>query len=40
MRNRLIYGYDTVDLNLLWHSIEFDVPALAETLSREVGKAR
>lgn len=26
MRNRLIHGYDQVDLDVLWDTIEFDLP--------------
>ena len=28
MRNRLIHGYDQVDLNLLWNTLEMDLPVL------------
>jgi len=28
MRNRLIHGYDTVDLGLLWDTIDADLPAV------------
>ena len=30
MRNRLIHGYDQVDLNVLWDTIEFDLPPLSQ----------
>jgi uncharacterized protein with HEPN domain len=32
MRNRLIHGYDTVDLELLWDTVTHDVPPLIEQL--------
>jgi len=32
MRNRLIHGYDQVDLNLLWDTIEIDLPPLISKL--------
>lgn len=28
MRNRLIHGYDVVDLDLLWDTVETDLPSL------------
>jgi uncharacterized protein with HEPN domain len=28
MRNRLIHGYDSVDLNILWDTVELDFPPL------------
>ena len=28
MRNRLVHGYDSVDLNILWDTIEIDLPPL------------
>jgi len=28
MRNRLIHGYDVVDLDLLWDTVETDLPPL------------
>lgn len=32
MRNRLVHGYDQVDLNVLWDTIEFDLPPLISEL--------
>jgi uncharacterized protein with HEPN domain len=32
MRNRLIHGYDQVDLDILWDTIEVDMPPLIEEL--------
>jgi len=32
MRNRLIHGYDVVDLDLLWDTIETDLPPLIAQL--------
>ena len=34
MRNRLIHGYDQVDLDILWDTIEVDMPSLIEELER------
>lgn len=32
MRNRLIHGYDSVDLSVLWDTIELDLPPLIAQL--------
>ena len=32
MRNRLIHGYDQVDLDILWNTIEVDMPPIIEEL--------
>ena len=32
MRNRLIHGYDMVDLDLLWGTVEIDLPSLIAAL--------
>lgn len=34
MRNRLIHGYDQVDLNVLWDTITDDLPPLVQKLER------
>jgi uncharacterized protein with HEPN domain len=34
MRNRLIHGYDQVDLNVLWDTIEDDLPPLIAELEK------
>ena len=34
MRNRLIHGYDTVDLDVLWDVIQIDLPPLITELKR------
>jgi uncharacterized protein with HEPN domain len=34
MRNRLIHGYDTIDLDILWDTIEHDLPPLIAELRR------
>lgn len=39
MRNRLIHGYDKVDLNLLWDTIEIDLPPLMAMLERIVAES-
>lgn len=33
MRHRLIHGYDAVDLNVLWDTLEVDLPALITELN-------
>jgi uncharacterized protein with HEPN domain len=32
MRNRLIHGYDSVDLSVLWDTVELDLPPLISQL--------
>ena len=34
MRNRLVHGYDQVDLDVLWDTIEHDLPPLVSELER------
>lgn len=34
MRNRLVHGYDQVDLDVLWDTLEFDLPPLIEKLDQ------
>jgi len=34
MRNRLIHGYDSVDLDVLWDTIEVDLPPLIAALKK------
>jgi uncharacterized protein with HEPN domain len=34
MRNRLIHGYDSVDLDVLWDTIEVDLPPLIAALEK------
>lgn len=34
MRNRLIHGYNQVDLDVLWDTIEFDLPPLITKLEQ------
>ncbi len=36
LRNRLIHGYDSVDLDILWEVVRHDLPPLIETLARIV----
>jgi uncharacterized protein with HEPN domain len=31
-RNRLIHGYDRVDLRIVWDTVQEDLPGLIETL--------
>jgi uncharacterized protein with HEPN domain len=35
LRNRLIHGYDAVDLDIVWNIVERDLPALARALGAE-----
>ena len=39
MRNRLVHGYDCVDLDVLWDTIEVDLPPLIAALERIIGEA-
>ncbi|UCE55829.1 MAG: DUF86 domain-containing protein [Desulfobacterales bacterium] len=39
MRNRLIHGYDTVDVDILWDTIEVDLPPLISELKKILNKA-
>jgi uncharacterized protein with HEPN domain len=34
MRNRLVHGYDSVDLAVLWDTIELDLPPLIAQLEK------
>jgi len=34
MRNRLIHGYDSVDLGVLWDTVELDLPPLIAQLEK------
>ena len=36
LRNRLIHGYDAVDLDILWQILQHDVPSLIAELERVV----
>lgn len=38
MRNRLIHGYDRIDLNILWDTVTVDLPPLIEALEIIVGE--
>ena len=37
-RNRLIHGYDRVDLRIVWDTIQDDLPVLIEVLSSKLGE--
>ena len=39
MRNRLVHGYDVMDIDLLWDTITTDLPPLIEALQVIVGDA-
>jgi uncharacterized protein with HEPN domain len=39
MRNRLIHGYDQVDLDVLWDTIEDDLPPLILRLETSLNKS-
>jgi uncharacterized protein with HEPN domain len=38
MRNRLIHGYDKVDLDVLWDTVQDDLPALIAQLRQALGE--
>jgi uncharacterized protein with HEPN domain len=35
LRNRLIHGYDAVDLDIVWNIVERDLPALVRALAAD-----
>jgi len=35
MRNRVSHGYDTVDLKIVWRTIQSDLPGLYAQIARE-----
>jgi uncharacterized protein with HEPN domain len=37
MRNRLVHGYDAIDLDVLWDTVRVDLPQLIEELERIIG---
>jgi len=39
MRNRLVHGYESVDLDVLWDTIEDDLPPLIAELERILGES-
>lgn len=34
MRNRIVHGYDGVDMSIVWDTIRLDLPALLDELER------
>lgn len=38
LRNRLIHGYDAVDMDILWQVLKHDLPILIEELNRILSK--
>jgi uncharacterized protein with HEPN domain len=40
MRNRLVHGYDKVDLDVLWDTVEEELPPLIEELERIVAETK
>lgn len=38
LRNRLVHGYDAVDLNILWNIVQNDLPPLIDQLKTAIGK--
>jgi uncharacterized protein with HEPN domain len=36
MRNRLIHGYDMVDLDILWNTVTVELPELIKTLEEAI----
>jgi len=38
LRNRLIHGYDAVDLSVVWRVIQSDIPELVKELQRGLDK--
>jgi uncharacterized protein with HEPN domain len=40
MRDRLIHGYDTVDVAILWQTATQDIPALRDPLTEVIRQER
>lgn len=38
MRHRLVHGYDNVNLNVLWDTVEMDLSPLIRTLDEIIGR--
>ena len=38
MRNQVVYGFDAIDLNIMWDAIKNDLPPLVEQLEAIVGR--
>lgn len=38
MRNRLVHGYEDVDHDILWDTIQIDFPPLIEMLKKTLGR--
>jgi uncharacterized protein with HEPN domain len=38
MRNRLVHGYDVIDMDLLWNTVTSDLPPLIEDIEKIVNK--
>jgi uncharacterized protein with HEPN domain len=38
MRNKLIHGYDTVDLGILWGTVTNELPGLIRAVESILGK--
>lgn len=36
MRNRLIHGYDTIDVARVWDAVEIDLPGMIAALEKEL----
>ena len=36
LRNRLVHGYDAVDLDILWNIVQYDLPPLIEQLETAI----
>jgi uncharacterized protein with HEPN domain len=40
LRNRLIHGYDSIDLDILWQIVSEDLPLLIQALEKIVADIR
>jgi len=38
MRNRLVHGYDVIDLDLLWDTVTHELQPLIATLQEIIGR--
>lgn len=39
MRNRIIHGYDRVDMDIVWNVLQIDLPPMIAQLKRILGRA-
>jgi uncharacterized protein with HEPN domain len=40
MRNRLVHAYLDIDLDIVWNTVQVDLPAIGALALRELGRLR